>query len=227
MTPIVTGAAILRSKKVLTAAEIHGLDTAPVVIVPAIPVKSLFVTGVFVKYTFGTSVYAPTGQASLFYGPLSSNPTPLGGTNVLTVIDGIAASSVAAIAGLGGLSPLPSLLSAVQGLGLFLVLESGSANTGAATAATVDPANKGLLYAPGDTGTIDTFDPASYTVTGVGAGGLVTTVSVSGGNGFAVGSTHTTTVLTGSGDGTLQLTITAITAKGDGSVELDVSYQAI
>jgi len=73
--------------------------------------------------------------------------------------------------------------------------------------------NAGLLYALGDTGTINNLAgvPATYQVTGIGAGGAVTSVTVTfPGSGFSVSTGNTTTVTTGAGDGTLELDITAI-----------------
>jgi hypothetical protein len=86
---------------------------------------------------------------------------------------------------------------------------------GAVLTATITGGHAGLLYAIGDTGLISTGDGfAQYKVLTIGAGGAVATVSVSGGNYYSTGAGQATTVLTGLGDGTLELTIATVVASG-------------
>lgn len=224
--PIVTGAVILRSKKILTPAEIRGLETTPVLIAPAMPGKSLAVIGTAAEFLFGTQTWDVTADAQLTYGPGSGNNTAIGTLDLVLLLNHKTESQFSNPAVGNSVGPEPS--TNTVGLGIWLSRISGTFITGSATAATVDPAHKGLLYALNDTGTLDDgVTSANYTVTGVGAGGLVTTVTVSGGAGFIVSGTYLTTVVTGSGDGTLRLTVTAITNLGDGTLELDVLYQPI
>lgn len=229
MNPIVTGAQIFRSKRILTAVDIRALDTTPVLVAPAIPGKSMMPVGVFQKYIFGTTPFH-TGSASadLYYGQVAiGSAGQITIDNFAPLIDAQTQSQGQNLNGL--MNNGTDNLSDMVDLPVYLVAQIPGFNSGDATAATVDPANKGLLYALNDTGTIQAggaTDP-TYTVTGVGAGGLVTTVTVTGGTGITVGGPFPTTVVTGSGDGTLQLNITAVTALGDGTVEIDFLYQPI
>lgn len=226
--PIVTGADIFRAKKILTAAEIFALDTTPVLLVPGRPGKTLLMTNYFGKLYAGSQVFTPASGASAipYYGPTTAINGAVGDT-LATLISGNTNNSVnvATIQGLG-LNPPPDL----TGLGIFMNVGAAGFNAGSALTATVDPAHKGLLYAANDTGTIqvpgDSIDP-TYTVTGTGAGGLVTTVTVAGGTGVTVGGSFATTVVTGSGDGSLKLNIVSITPLGNGTVEINVLYQPI
>ncbi len=234
MTPIVTGANIFRAKRILTAAEIRGLATTGILIAPAIPDKTLRVIGAFATFNFQTQVwdFGAGVLAILIYGASSSGATVLGpSADLVEFISGDGQSRSFSLYG-SNFAPPPtgSDLVEVQGLPIYLWGTSGNFSTGRATAATVDPANKGLLYALNDTGEIVVPGAGAnpiYTVTGVGAGGLVTTVSVAGGTGVGLGGPFSTNVLTGSGDGTLNLTITAVTPLGDGTVEIDVLYEPI
>ncbi len=228
--PIVTGAQIFRAKKTLSPAEIFALETTPVLIAPKVPLKTLQIIAVFARSVFGTVEFDFTGHASLYYGSLNSGISPIGAQDIANkMLNQQTTSAIAA-----NIAPvtLPAYAMGnpanTDDKDLYLVKTSGTFHAGSATAATVDPANKGLLYALGDTGNITDGDgTAVYTVTGVGAGGLVTTVTVSGGNGLVTGASFATTVLTGSGDGTLKLAITSITPLGDGTLEIDVIYTPI
>ncbi len=87
--------------------------------------------------------------------------------------------------------------------------------SGALLTATVTGGHAGLGYAIGDVGLVSTGDGfGQYTVLTIGAGGSVATVSVSGGNDYAAGAGQATTVLTGLGDGTLELTVATVVATG-------------
>jgi hypothetical protein len=87
--------------------------------------------------------------------------------------------------------------------------------SGALLTATVTGGHAGLGYAIGDMGTVTTGDGfGMYTVLTIGAGGAVATVSVSGGNDYSTGAGQATSVVTGIGDGTLELTIATVVATG-------------
>jgi hypothetical protein len=87
--------------------------------------------------------------------------------------------------------------------------------SGALLTATVSAGHAGLGYAIGDTGLVSTGDGfGQYTVLTIGAGGAVATVSVSGGNDYSTGANQATTVLTGAGNGALELTVATITPIG-------------
>jgi len=235
MTPIVTGADIFRAKKTLTAAEIFALDTTPVLIVPAVPGKALKVIAWLEKFIFGTVEYnfAAAASAQARYGNLAGDPQPLGTTELVNALASAQSASRDggnAIAGAIGADTAGGLglLSAVQGIGIYLVGIVDGFISGSAKTATVTGGHAGLLYALNDTGNITQGDGnAVYTVTGVGGGGAVTTVTVTGGTGLFPAAGVATTVLTGSGDGNLQLTITAVNDLGDGTIELDVLYQPV
>ena len=232
MNPIVTGADIFRSQRVLNAAEIHGLDTTPILAVPSVLGKVILPLFILMKYTAGSEVWtvATGAAAALYYGPAATGTTiafnPLFATFFSDFFsNGITTSQ----SGVGATTPgYGSDLATSISTPVFLVATTPGFDTGAALTATVDPAHKGLLYALNDTGNITDGDgTAVYTVTGVGAGGLVTTVTVTGGAGLVTGASFATTVLTGSGDGTLKLAITSITPLGNGTVEIDVIYTLI
>lgn len=225
--PIITGANIFRAKTVLTAAQIRALDITPVLLVPATAGKKNIALLVISNFVYGTTTWtvATGAEASLMFGPTVNN-VAYGNVDVVSFfLNGN---------GLGqfGYNGATQVVSDATPLDprIFLVATTPGFNTGSALSAAVDPANKGLLYAGGDTGTIQVTDAATdptYTVTGTGAGGLVTTVTVAAGTGVQVGGPFATTVTTGSGDGNLKLSITAITPLGDGTLELDVLYQPI
>jgi len=71
MSPIVTGATVFRAKKVLTAAEIHALDTVPVLLAPGIPGKTIFALAVLERYEFGTEIYtfSVSATSTISFGP--------------------------------------------------------------------------------------------------------------------------------------------------------------
>lgn len=103
------------------------------------------------------------------------------------------------------------------------VVTTGAYDTGGIGAGSVG-SNAGLLYAPGDTGTIDTGNgDAVYEVLTVGAGGAVTawTLSVQG-TGYSVGNDQATSVVTGSGDGNLLVDIDSIFPAADGVLLVEV-----
>lgn len=97
--------------------------------------------------------------------------------------------------------------------------------TGSLLTATVNAG--GLLYAPGDTGTVNhPGADATYTVATVGAGGAVTAVTITpgAGVGYVVGTTYTTTATTGTGDGNLTLDAATITPLSDATLAVTVYY---
>lgn len=97
-------------------------------------------------------------------------------------------------------------------------LDAAVGTAGGVAMAVPSSGHLGLLYAVNDTGLITTGGGnAVYTVTGVGAGGLVTSVSITTpGTGNAVSTANATSASTGSGDGNLKLDITGILS-GDGA----------
>lgn len=227
-----SGGAILVAKKVLTAAEIHGLDTTPVLIVPGLPGKTIFAIAVLEQYNFGTVKYEVSSvgfpAAKIFYGPNSANPSPLTSDLVAQMISGQTTSQTnGPFTGSISLSPAPADLTLVQGMDIYLVATTPGFNSGAAAGATVTAGNAGLLYALNDTGLLSAAGDgtAVYTVTGIGAGGLVTTVTVTGGNGYVAPALGISTqVSTGIGDGTLELDLNSIQPLGDGTLEIDTLY---
>jgi hypothetical protein len=220
--PIVTGANIFRAKKILTPAEIFGLDTTPVLIAPNFNSKvAILPVAVFSKLVAGTEPYTPTSDASatLSFGPSGGLPACAAPIFPDGLAAGLTAFQVTPYAADIGFFP--------SGQGLYLVSVAGSFTTGSVTAATVTPGNAGLLYAVNDEGTIAGGDgTAVYRITAVTAG-AVNTVTVSGGAGYVPATGVATTVTTGAGDGTLELNITAIRQLGNGTLEIDVLYQPI
>src|SRR6185295_1677511 len=222
-SPITTGANLYRSKRILTPADIRGLNTTPVLLAPAMPGKTLAVAAWFQKYRFGTEAYSFSGLAYSYYGDVNVGIDVID-SELLSTINNLSASHLYNFASQIHLDAAPP--DAFEGLGIYLVATGGNFDAGKALSATVNV--PGLLYALNDTGNISDGDgTAVYTVTGVGGGGAVTTVSVTGGNGVEVGTGFATSVLTGSGDGNLTLNITAIRPQGDGTLEIDVLYQPI
>jgi hypothetical protein len=227
---ITTGANIYRSRLVLTAAEIRGLDTAAALVAPAMPGKILALISPIAKYKFGAIAFeTPGGAAKLYYGPTDTDPPviPDGDDLLNTLIDGTTASQWLNLPGVIDVSgPAPQLGTVSQPI--YLVSTGAPLTTGAATTATVTSGNAGTGYAPGDQGTVNAGATSpTYTVLTVGAGGAVTSVSIAGGTGIATGTGFETAVTTGEGDGTLQLNIVAIATQGDGSYELDLLYQPV
>lgn len=89
----------------------------------------------------------------------------------------------------------------------------------------------GLLYNIGDTGGFNENHTAgTYTVTGVGAGGAVTSYTLGTGdevvNGCTAGQTLTTFVNTGGGDGNFSITVDTI-APGNGTASVTVQYAVL
>lgn len=129
-TTIITGQNIFRASTTLKQADIFGLDTTPVNLVPAIPGKSIAVIGWFEKYNYGTATYTTTGAvAQARYGSAAGGSQPIGTAELITSL--ISAKTVSQFKSL----PLPGeaavALSTVQGVGLFLVATTtGFAATG-------------------------------------------------------------------------------------------------
>lgn len=217
--PIVTGANLFRAKTKITTADLRNLATTPILLAPAMPGKSLMAIGVWGKASVATINASTSLETGIVYGPDNSGPDFINSDFFLQLVTGgVSESNGNDVDNIFGefLTDLP----------VYAVLVAGTFVAGSAVAATV--ATPGLLYAPGDQGTIAVGnDSAIYTVLTVDGGGGVLTVSVSGGTRIAVGGPFATTVTTGIGDGNLALNITRINEVGEFEGELDLIYQAI
>jgi hypothetical protein len=84
---------------------------------------------------------------------------------------------------------------------------------GAITAANVTAGHGGANYAIGDTGSVvgsGGGSGATYTVTAIGVGGAVTAFTITPGSKYTAVGGNATSILTGNGDGTLEIDVTAV-----------------
>ena len=227
-SPIVTGANVYRSQAQVTAAQIANLDSTPVLLVPAMPGKTLAASLIIDRYVFGTTEYVLNSLATAqlcFNG--NPNLTASGGNDILAdLINGQTASQVEVLLGSGG--PYASALCLSQGL--FLTAITGGFSGGPVRTIALDPGEGGSGYAPGDTGTIaqpGSSMTAAYEVDTVdGSGAVLTLHLTAGGEKYIAANAVPTGVTTGGGDGLLLVNITITpTPTGDGIVEFDILYQ--
>lgn len=127
---IITGENIFRASTTLTQADIFGLDTTPVPLVPAIAGKSIAVVAWFEKYTYGTTTYTTTGAvAQARYGGVAGGSQPIGTAELITALISAKTVSQYKAVVLPGLAAVA--LSTVQGVGIDLVATTtGFAATG-------------------------------------------------------------------------------------------------
>lgn len=232
MSRVITGANLFRSRLSLQAADIFGIDTAPIVVVPGIPGKIIAPISVIGTIAGQTVAFLPqtNAAASICYGTTyDANKLAFPPEILFSLIDGeLGANGVENFfpAGLGfafgDFAGLPiSLVS--QGAGKFAA--------GSATGATVASGHGGTGYSVGDTGgiSISHASPSAQYTVAAETGGVVTAVTISAAGGGIVPGTYATTVSTGGGDGNLELTISSgqIQLVGNGTVEIDVIYQPI
>lgn len=219
---VVSGANLYRSKLILSPADLASLDTTPILVAPAIPGKILMPLNCVGKLSAYTGSYVPdSGISFLCFGPTGTRRaySPEIITQIFTGLSVDGSYNLAA-----GLLTDEGIYTSES---LYLQRQSGTFNTGALWSVTVAAAGTG--YGIGDTGeAFSNFgDVASYTVLTVGAGGAVLTASVSGGSGFVVGSTVTTSVTTGGGDGNLTFHVTGISESAGFLLEIDTIYQPV
>ena len=127
---IITGENIFRASTTLLQADIFGLDTTPVNLIPAIAGKKLAVVGLFLTYEYGTATYTTTGAtAELRYGSASGGSEPSGTTDLITSL--ISAKTVSQFKTVAQASMTAVELSTVIGLGIDLVaIATGFAASG-------------------------------------------------------------------------------------------------
>lgn len=135
---IITGQNIFHSQTTLLQADIFGLDTTPVNLVPAIAGKKISVVGLFLTYNFGTAEYTTTGAtAELRYGNAAGGTEPFGTTELITSL--ISAKAVSQFKTVAQTSLAAAALTTVAGLGLFLVaIATGFAASGGDGSVTID-----------------------------------------------------------------------------------------
>lgn len=220
--PIVTGANLFRAKLVLTAADVAALDTTNYLMAPGMPGKILMPVAVIARMSNYTGSYTTSsGEAYVVFGPVFDNDKIAFVKNLQQIFADVQSDGTTLLVNDGG-----GNTGDFAGDPLYIAFAGGTFVTGAAVTATVE--SPGLLYAPGDTGLIDgPGEQALYTVLTVDGGGGVLTLSVSGGSGFRVSPGYGTEVLTGSGDGNLQVNITKIAPSATFTLEIDVIYQPI
>lgn len=214
----------------MQSSDIQNLDTVPFPIIPAVPGKTIIVVTETINYNFGTKPFCPLPGTTDDLKYQSGALIAFASGNLASALEiGGAPSSVSGqIYTVGTSSQTAYPFAQMRGQGVEMYASTPGFNTGSPSIANPTSGHAGLLYAPGDTGTI--AKPANgiignYTVLTVGAGGAVLTIAVTEGNGYQAGDTGIgTTVLTGSGDGNLQLDISAITPQGDGTADVMVTY---
>ncbi len=226
----------------ITGAQLAAINSTPVTLLPAPGAGkaiSSILTSALTVFVFPTQFKAGTTPYT-FYGDLNlgiafDGVGPLAGT--ARTIAGLEAIDVARI-GTDYFWPNGEWDSIDDTLGVVAKFEnkawiltadpeSESPSTGRITASNVTAGQAGLLYAPGDTFTINTGDGlAAGVVDTVGGGGNVLTYHLTAqGTTYPVSAGVATTTTSGVGSG-LQLDITAIqsVADGDGSIWLTIPY---
>lgn len=138
MTQITTGQNIFHTKTTLTQADIFGLDTTPVNVVPARAGQSILILGYSSTYKYGTTTYTTTGATGeLRYGNAAGGSQPFGTTELITSL--ISAKTVSQFKAAAQAALAAVALTTVQGLGIFLVaIATGFAASGGDGSVTID-----------------------------------------------------------------------------------------
>jgi hypothetical protein len=204
---------------ILTSANIINNDI--ITLVPAQGPNTMIRPSFFTfQYVAGTFPFGDWYNPIIALGSSGDICDANGIPNTSTIVSGLEL-----IPCYGGISANPSLL---KNQALVISDIHGPVPGGVITSATPTSGHLGLLYAVNDTGTFSGCGntAAQYKVAAVSAGGLVSSVSILiSGSAYITLGGCTTTVLTGSGNGTLNLDVVA--ANGNGSILVTTVYTVI
>lgn len=221
----------------LTANQINHLFSAPVTLVAAPGVgKMILPISILFALNYGTVPFGGNGTNVC----VDFSTSQLQGSSIAcdnSLFEGEQLASSTALDHFAA----PTGLAWQQGQGINVRLNSATANKalsifnltgdtitlGAIATSNITAGHAGLLYAPGDTFTDNVIGASIAVVDTVSVGGVVTSYHFTNpGYALSVGNGQSTSVLTGSGDGNLQIDITAITP-GDGTGSVTVIYTTI
>lgn len=201
----------------LTANQINHLFSAPVTLIATPGAGKMIVPLQVITFLHsGTVAFGKVGASVGFFFGTTANSVP-GTLDVVEAADNISTAPLTITA---NSAPLANTAIIAGGLVDDFV------NGGTIVTSNVHAGGAGLLYAPGDTGGINSAGvvPANYTIDTVGAGGAVLTYHLTnGGSGSPISSNVGTFTSTGSGDGNFAIDITAITP-GNGSASVTLFY---
>lgn len=170
-------------------------------------------TPIALLHTPGKTVFANLAGQAAVPCLFTLNSRTFAATGILYEI--LANGTVVNRGSLGGTPLTPTMMTANQTQ--LVILNNGALYvfvfSGAVTVANVTFGAGGTNYAPGDTGVVDGINGgsgATYTVLTVGGSGAVTSFSITPGSGYVVENSNPTSVLTGNGDGTLEIDINGV-----------------
>lgn len=220
-----SGSAFRIATVTLTGAQLAAINSTPITAIAAqgtgkkiSPASTVVADS---QFTVGTTPYTTYGSLFLKTRYESSELNFLGVSNLLNSALGTDNSSTQYF----GVEFASGVKSSFDNKGLQFIGDPSS--TGRITASNVTAGNAGMLYAPGDTFTVNTGDvDAAGVVDTVGVGGDVLTFHLSAqGTLYSVAGGNATTATSGAGTG-LQIDITAIqsVADGDGTLTLTIPY---
>ena len=137
-TTVITGENIFRARTTILPADILTLDTVPISLVPAIAGKKIAPIATFYTFNYGSAAYVVgTGRAEIFFGNSNSGVAAVGANEVINAL--VTGHSASQFKSLVATSLATGALTAIEGLGLFLVeTATGFAATTGGTGSTIE-----------------------------------------------------------------------------------------